>query len=187
MAGSSREATILVVDDEEAVADAYTAQLRRDYETRTAYGGEEALDEVDDDVDVVLLDRRMPDRSGDDVLDAIRERGLDCRVIMVTAVDPDFDIVDMPFEDYLQKPAGREELVEAIERQLLASDYDRRFTEFIELNTKVGLLEDQKSTQQLENDDDVQEIKARAEQLKSELDDTVSEFDDSKAAFQDLL
>jgi len=187
MESSSGEATALVVDDEKAVADAYTAQLRSEYDTRTAYGGEQALESVDEDVDVVLLDRRMPDRSGDEVLEIIRQRELDCRVIMVTAVDPDFDIVDMPFEDYLQKPAGREDLITAIERQLRATEYDERFTEYIELNTKVGLLEREKSTGELEDAEDVQEIRDRAAELKSELDDTVSEFDDSRAAFQDLL
>jgi DNA-binding response OmpR family regulator len=187
MGSNDREATVLVVDDENAVADAYTAQLQSEYETQTAYGGEEALETVDGDVDVVLLDRRMPDISGDEVLDRIRERELSCRVIMVTAVDPDFDIVDMPFEDYLQKPAGRDELIEAIEKQLLAGQYDKQFTEYMELSTKVGLLEEEKSRQELENTEEVQEIKQRAEELKTELDETVDEFEDPQVAFQDLL
>jgi len=187
MGSNEREPTVLVVDDENAVADAYTAQLRSEYDTRTAYGGDEALETVDDDVDVVLLDRRMPDTPGDEVLDEIRERGLSCRVIMVTAVDPDFDIVEMPFEDYLQKPAGRDELIGAIEQQLRAREYDEQFTEYLELTTKVGLLEEQKSRQEIENADEVQEMKARAEELKSNLDQTVGEFEDSQTAFQDLL
>jgi len=187
MGSNDREATVLVVDDEDAVADAYTAQLQSEYETRTAYGGEEALDNVDDDVDVVLLDRRMPDISGDEVLEQIRERELRCRVIMVTAVDPDFDIVDMPFEDYLQKPAGRDELIESIEKQLLAGQYDQQFTEYMELSTKIGLLEEEKSRQELEDAEEVQEIKHRAEELKTELDETVDEFDDPQTAFQDLM
>jgi DNA-binding response OmpR family regulator len=36
----------------------------------------------------VLLDRRMPGLSGDNALNRIREREYDCRVAMVTAVDP---------------------------------------------------------------------------------------------------
>ncbi len=42
--------------------------------------------------------------SGDEVLDTIAERGIDPAVVMVTAVDPDFDIVEMPFDEYLTKP-----------------------------------------------------------------------------------
>ena len=73
MDSTSRDATVLVVDDEEAVADAYTAQLEGEYETRTAYSGKEALETVDDGVDIVLLDRRMPGRSGDEVLERDRK------------------------------------------------------------------------------------------------------------------
>jgi CheY-like chemotaxis protein len=40
---------------------------------RTAYGGHEALEELSDDVDVILLDRRMPGLSGDEVLEEVRD------------------------------------------------------------------------------------------------------------------
>jgi len=187
MAQTSGDATVLVVDDEEAVADAYMAQLKAEYDTRTAYGGEEALATVEDDVDVVLLDRRMPDKSGDEVLERIRERGVDCRVVMVTAVDPDFDIVDMPFEDYLQKPTSRDELFDVIEQQLVASEYDQRVTEYIEVTTKLGLLEREKSTVELEDDEDVRRLRERADRLRAELDDAVAKFDEPEDAFRDLL
>jgi len=80
-----------------------------DHEVRTAYSGEEALEKVDEDVDIVLLDRLLPDLPdlpGDEVLERVRERGLDCRVVMVTAVDPDFDIVELPVDEYIHKPVG---------------------------------------------------------------------------------
>lgn len=185
--GAAEDTTVLVVDDETAVADAYTAQLQREYDVRTAYGGEEALDAVDSAVDVVLLDRRMPVKSGDEVLDEIRDREIGCRVIMVTAVDPDFDIVDMQFEEYLQKPVDRDDLHDAIQTQLAATEYDEQLDEYLELNTKIGLLEEEKPTQELEQSEDVQEIKERAETLKDDLDETVMEFDEPTEAFQNLV
>ena len=187
MGADESAATVLVVDDESAVADAYTAQLDTEYDVRTAYDGSEALEVVDETTDVVLLDRRMPALSGDEVLDEIRNRGLDCRVIMVTAVDPDFDIVEMPFEDYLQKPVDRGDLYGAIERQLTVEEYDEQFEEFLELNTKVGLLEEQKPPQELAESDSVQEMKERAERLKEDLDRTVMDFEDPETAFQNLV
>jgi len=187
MGVAEEDTTVLVVDDETAVADAYTAQLQREYDVRTAYGGEEALDAVDPSVDIVLLDRRMPTISGDEVLDEIRDREIGCRVIMVTAVDPDFDIVDMPFEDYLQKPVDREDLHTAIQNQLAATEYDEQVDEYLELNTKIGLLEEEKPPQELEDAEEIQEIKERAEQLKDDLDETVMEFDEPAEAFQNLV
>ena len=44
----SEPATVLVVDDEPDVADAYAAQLETDFEVMTAYGGQEALDILDE-------------------------------------------------------------------------------------------------------------------------------------------
>lgn len=43
---------------------------------------------------------------------------------MVTAVDPDFDIVEMSFDDYLTKPVGRDHLVDATDEMLARDAYD---------------------------------------------------------------
>ena len=62
------EGTVLVVDDEPSLAELYSMQHAEEYEVRTATGGPEALDLVDEEVDVALLDRRMPRMSGDELL-----------------------------------------------------------------------------------------------------------------------
>jgi DNA-binding response OmpR family regulator len=182
----SEKPSVLVVDDEAEVADVYALRLRDEYEVETAYGGTEALERVDDDIDVVLLDRRMPDVSGDDVLSAVRDRGLDCRVIMITAVDPDFDIVEMSFDDYLCKPVEKRDLVGAIEQQLTATRYDERLTEYLEVTSKLGLLEAEKTEAELDGSGDVTELRERAVELKGELDETLTEFDDATAAFKEI-
>lgn len=110
--------TVLFVDDEPAIADGHAARLSDDYEVRTAYGGEEAMETMDDEIDVVCLDRRMPGMSGGEVLEAIREEGYDCRVLMLTGVEPDRDVVEMGFDDYIVKPVGGEQLRETVERLL---------------------------------------------------------------------
>jgi DNA-binding response OmpR family regulator len=183
---SSSTPTVLVVDDEKEVADVYALRLRNEYDTKTAYGGEDAIDKIGEEIDVVLLDRRMPDVSGDDVLAEIRDRDLDCRVIMITAVDPDFDIIDMPFDDYLCKPVEKTDLVAAIDQQLTASTYDDRLTEYLEVTSKIALLEAEKTTHELEENDEIASLKNRADELKAEMDDVLSEFDDIEAAFQEI-
>jgi len=183
---TSTEPRVLIVDDEAEVADVYALRLRTEYDTETAYGGEEALEAVDESVDVVLLDRRMPQVSGDDVLSTIRKRGLDIRVIMITAVDPDFDIVDMPFDDYLCKPVQKEDLVAAIEQQLTASRYDDQLTEYLEITSKIALLEAEKTDTELDASEEVTELRERAERLRVDIDDAISEFEDFEAAFNEL-
>jgi DNA-binding response OmpR family regulator len=179
----SERATVLVVDDEREVADAYTLRLRKRYDVSTAYGGQEALDAVDGSVDVVLLDRRMPDMSGDEVLRAIRERNLDSRVIMLTAIDPGFDIVDMPFDDYLCKPVDREDLYGAIDHQLRIVAYDR-LSEYFEVASKRSVLQSQLPQQSLEESDRYAELTDRAARLRAELAEAIEGFDELERAFE---
>jgi DNA-binding response OmpR family regulator len=172
------EQTILVVDDERDIADLYTTWLEIDHEVRTAYGGQEALDEVDAEVDIVFLDRQMPDYSGDEVLERIRDQGLDCRVVMVTAVDPDFDIVDMGFDDYLTKPVMREDLADAVETMRERDGYDETLQEYFALTSKKATLEAEKTPSELQENEEYQEMVERVEELESEADTAVSSFDD---------
>jgi DNA-binding response OmpR family regulator len=183
---STADATVLVVDDEAEVADVYALRLQNRYNTETAYGGRAALDRIDEGTDVVLLDRRMPTVSGDEVLSEIRERDLSVRVIMITAVDPDFDIIEMSFDDYLCKPVEKSDLVAAIEQQLIARRYDDRLTEYLETSSKLALLADEKTDQTLEGNDDIDRLQQRAEQLQAEMDEALADFDDFETAFQDI-
>ena len=180
------KASVLVVDDEQEVADVYALRLKDSYETETAYGGAEALDKIGEETDVVLLDRRMPDVSGDEVLDRIKERGLSCRVIMITAVDPGFDILEMPFDDYLCKPVDKSDLQDAIEQQLAASRYDERLSEYMNVSSKLALLEAEKPPSEMDANDEVTRLRERATKLKQELDDALDEFDDIDTAFREV-
>lgn len=177
MGESDEDATVLIVDDEPKVADAYATQLRRKYAVEIAYTGEEALEKVDNHIDVILLDRRMPGLSGDEVLDEIHEWGIECRIIMVSAVNPDFDIVEMPFDEYLCKPVTKDDLFEAVERQLKAAEYDERLPEFIELKSKLDVLEEEKPARELEDTEEVEQMRERATELETDIRDVIENFD----------
>jgi len=185
----SDETTVLVVDDERDIADLYSAWLEESYAVRTAYGAGEALEKADEAVDVVLLDRQMPEMTGDEVLERVRERELDCRVVMVTAVDPDFDIVDMPFDDYLTKPVMLEELRDAVERMRTREDYDETVQDFFALSAKKATLEAQKDPVELRDNEEYERLDEEVERLREEADETVAEIgesDDFEAMFQEF-
>lgn len=185
---SAESETVLVVDDEPDVADAYAAQLDSKFRVLTSYGGQDALDSIDVSVDVVLLDRRMPGISGDEVLETIRNRGISPRVAMVTAVDPDFDIIDMPFDDYVIKPVSRDDLIETVERLLTASDYEQKLQRYHSLAGKHATLLANKPQSELADNEEFQQLSDQMNQLQEKLDDQVTSFsdDDFKAAFRDL-
>ena len=181
-------ATILVVDDEQSVADGYALRLGSQYDdVETAYGGPETLEVLEaTDVDVLLLDRRMPEMTGDEVLEGVRERGYDCRVIMVTAVNPDFDIVDMPFDDYLQKPIEKENLFAAIEQQLHAEQFDSDLEQYFAASSKIAVLEADKSEAQLADNKKYRRLKEEAARLESDLEEQVEQFDDAVSTFSSI-
>jgi DNA-binding response OmpR family regulator len=165
--------TVLLVDDERDVVDVYAlAFTDGDYTVLKAYSGEEALEQVAD-ADVVLLDRRMPGLSGQEVLDEIRERGLDVRVAMVTAVDPDFDITDMAFDTYLTKPVSDEELRDTVDELLTLAEYDQQVRDRFTVAEKLALLEAEKTERELAESEEYQSLQERAAALDERTSETV--------------
>lgn len=184
----SERATVAVVEDEQGLADLYTEWLGDSYSTRTAYNGEQALDVIDETVNVVLLDRRMPGLSGDDVLDRLREREHDYQVVMVTAVTPDFDVFELPFDDYVVKPLSEQDIHDVVRRMLTRETYDDQMQRLFGLVSKKATLEATKSDQELESSDEFAALEAEIETLQAELDESVAKFDteDFDAVMQDL-
>jgi DNA-binding response OmpR family regulator len=181
-------ATVLVVDDEPDVADAYAAQIESEYIVSTAYGGQEALDKIDDAIDIVLLDRRMPGISGEEVLAKVRERNLNIRVAMVTAVDPDFDIIEMPFDDYVIKPVSRDDLFETINQLLACSEYEQKLRRYYALAAKHATLVASKPDSELQESARFDQLESEMAEMREALDETLAEFDDDDftAVFRDL-
>ncbi|MFB6280887.1 MAG: HalX domain-containing protein [Haloferacaceae archaeon] len=170
---SDTRPVVLVVEDEPDLADLYATWLDGDYRVRTAYGGEEALDALDDEIEVILLDRRMPDLPGDEVLETVRERGIDCRVAMVTAVEPDFDIVEMGFDDYLVKPVSKESLLETVSNLRMRNEYADGVQRLFSLASKKALLESEKGPTDLERNEEYRELDEELSELREDLDATI--------------
>jgi len=176
------EPRILVIDDEERVGQAFALWLEEGHRVETATSGEEGLEKLTDDVDVVLLDRHMPGLSGGEVLDRIREAGYDCRVAMVTAVDPDLDVVDLPFDDYVSKPVDRETLRAVIDRLLGIDRYDRRMGELYTVGRTIAALEAETPQRRLEDDDRYRELRERKAELEAEMQEAVGSLDVSEVS-----
>ncbi|MFC4450163.1 response regulator transcription factor [Halorussus aquaticus] len=175
-----KDATVLIVDDEKPITDAYAQWLEDDYQVRTAYSGSEALEKLDDEVDVVLLDRRMPDLSGEDVLNEIHEQGLTCRVALVSAVEPDFDILELGFDAYLEKPVSEaEELRETVETLIRRSTYDVQMQRFLSLANKKAALETKKSPEELDANEEYEQLTQELADLRAQLSDTATTLDDN--------
>jgi DNA-binding response OmpR family regulator len=161
---------ILVVEDETELAELFAEWLAEEYDVNVATDGEEALDLVDEDTDIVLLDRLMPGLSGDEVLETIRERGLDCRVAMVTAVEPDFDVLDMGFDDYVVKPLFRADIQRLVGGLLERDAYDRQLSELFSTASKLAALESHKERDELAESEEYQRLKAELDRTRERVE-----------------
>lgn len=167
--------TVLIVDDDPRLLNMHASWLEDEYVVERAYDGEEAFRKLDDSIDVVLLDRRMPGISGEEVLERIRQWGIDCRVVMLSAVDPDFDIVDMGFDGYVVKPGFREEIRDVITDVLARDVHEKPVQEFLTLSAKEALLRAEKTDTELRENDAYVRLVERLEQLEAEIDDAAEQ------------
>jgi two-component system response regulator AtoC len=84
---SDRRKTLLIVDDDEGMRDTLMAMLRRDYRVLRAATGEFALQIMEkEDVDLLLLDVRLPGISGFEVLKIARENYPYIEVIVISVI-----------------------------------------------------------------------------------------------------
>ncbi len=167
---------VLVVEDEPDVAETYRRWLRSSYDVRVAPDGATAMTELDGDVDVVLLDRMMPEMAGEEVLREIRERELDCRVAMVSAVDPDFDIVEMGFDAYVTKPPDRDELTGTIERLLDRAELNDDLQEYYSLVARQSALQAEKTEAELAESDEYAALVDRIERERERVDEELGDM-----------
>lgn len=137
MAGRER---VLLVEDVPELATLYELWLEPAYDVSIAMTGEAALDQIDQDTDIVLLDRSLPDQAGDSVLHDIRARGLDCTVVLISAMAPGLQIIDLPFDDYLHKPFTASELRDTLRRLQRRRAYDEGLQRWFTLVAKRATL-----------------------------------------------
>ena len=107
---------LLIVEDSQALAQALGKSLAREgYICDHALDGEQALSFLQAfEYDLVVLDWMLPKRDGISVLGEMRQRGLRCGVLMLSArgqVDDRVTALDAGADDYLVKPFSTDELL----------------------------------------------------------------------------
>nr|WP_091875921.1 EAL domain-containing protein [Massilia yuzhufengensis] len=125
---------LLLVDDEPRLLSSLYELLKgRGYQLTTASSGAEALAHLSRlRFDLVLLDLRLPDIGGHEIMDFINEKGIDADVIVMSGevgIDAAIGALKRGAYDYLRKPYAREELLHTVTKALkgrrLAIDNER--------------------------------------------------------------
>lgn len=168
---------VLIVEDEPPLVEIYTRWLEGEYQVRAAQGGEEALSKIDESVAVVLLDRLMPEMTGDEVLAEFRDRGYGVSVAMVTAVEPDFDLITMGVDAYLTKPVDKDEMHETVARLIQRRGVPGLEREYFQLVAKKAALQTSKDEATLQSSDEFSELEERITAVRAELDEQTVDDD----------
>ena len=114
-----RRLRVLFIEDEPALRLSYERFFRPRYELAFASSGAEALSLVPAyQPHVTVLDMRLPDTDGIDLLRRLRAVQPDLRVIVTTAylsIEPQLRMLDLPFSGYFVKPFDLNELRDRID------------------------------------------------------------------------
>ncbi len=114
-------ANVLLVDDERPFVETMTKRLtKRDLDITTAFSGKEGLDQLDakPNLEVVILDVKMPEMDGIETLQRIKSRFPLVEVIMLTGhatVESGIEGMKLGAFDYLMKPCDIDVLLEKVE------------------------------------------------------------------------
>jgi len=111
-----QEAVILIVEDEEDLLEMLEYNLSREGFSTIGFLNtsrvEQALEE--EDIDLILMDRNLPDMEGSEFINYLRKNGYDIPVVFLTAKDSDKDIEEgflSGADDYITKPFKNKELI----------------------------------------------------------------------------
>lgn len=178
---SDTHETVAVVDDEPQICSLYAEWLEPRFAVRQATGGAQALRVIDDSVDVILLDRRMNDFTGDEVLQRLRYRGCEAMVALTTAVEPSMDVINLPFDEYLTKPNTREEVETTVKTLLRRAEYDHRRKRCFSMASKVAALTTNLDEESLSSSSDFKRLQDRLEEALEDADETLDWLIDNHA------
>jgi len=153
-----QKASILVVEDEQAIRTALT-----DFLEFHGFGVSEAVDGVEAEravaggtFDLILLDLMLPKISGEQLCTKWRQAGLQTPIIMVTARGQEKERVaglNLGADDYITKPFSLEELLARIEAVLRRTDPARavgQIFKFADLDVDIAALRMKRNKKEIE-------------------------------------
>jgi CheY-like chemotaxis protein len=170
---------ILVVDDEDGLARLYQIWLQEGDHSADVTTDPTTIDYgTVEEVAVLVVDRSMPDTTGDELLRELTDAGFDGRTIVVSAIDVDTDIIDLPLDAYLQKPVSKPALNDAVSRVLAWEDYTPVLGAYARAVSKAAVIRAELSADRRQQSEAYRGLVGRIHRLHDDVRDTLEDLDE---------
>ena len=139
-------AKILIIDDEEKICEFIAAYLiKNGHKVSISNCGKDGLNNINnEDIDLIILDRMIPDISGDEICKYIKSNNINIPIIMITAkteVDDRVEGFDLGCDDYICKPFSPKEMVARVNAMLRRLNINKidyiKFNNGLEINKEI--------------------------------------------------
>jgi DNA-binding response OmpR family regulator len=178
------DATVLIIEaDSEAVAE--YAEWLEGYAVRTAADGERALDALDADVDVVLLDGELADPTAEELLGRIRARRPDCQIGLLSGVSVGDDVLRLDMDEYVPRPIDRDELRKTVARLVDHAAVEGAVETYLSLVARRRRIEARRDDADLADDERYRELTGEIAARQRQINTLLAEIGDSVAGESD--
>lgn len=166
--GKGNPPTVLIVNGDIDTANRFAIWLGKDSTVHVAHDRKTASTLLDETVDVVVVERNLPDKTNLDILATLHHKNLDCQVAMLTDEESLGGVIETEVDDYLVKPVSEAELCETVEQLVAYATYTEKIDDLYELTVVKSLLETHSSTDLMLNGQ-FDRFKMNLEELDEEL------------------
>lgn len=157
---------ILIIEDNIAQAKMYKRWLEPKYTAKTATKFDKVLKEYKGDEEVILLDRKLDGAEAEDLIDSLE--GIENQnIVVITGMEPDLDLLNMPINDYLIKPVDRELLRDTVRKVIEADKRPDKTKELLELLSKKKILDDKPT--EVREKEEYQKLVRKIDELRDEI------------------
>lgn len=176
----NKTVSVLIVEDNRDLLELYSGWVSQYYSVEAANTGKAAINVIlgdEKDFDIVLLDRNLPDIPGSDVLEVIHRHGRNCRVALITGVEPETDILDMDFDAYVEKPISQDQVYDVIEKLYQRTRFTSNLSKYYALAEKLATLKMYHTEEELKEEQGYENLLEQMDELEAEMNHSV-DFND---------
>ena len=173
--------TVLIVGDDSETVEKHAGWLSETCSVRTANDGPDAIERVDSAVDVVVLDRTLPTIDGDEVLGLLRQRDVNCQVVMLIDNEPSIDTLKLDVNEYISRPVSRDELRETVSGVEQRQAIEQAVDSYLSLLPEKQAFEDSYSGDELADTEQYKAIKTELVKRRRQVDTLLRSLDPSSS------